>query len=190
MYFLPRNNAVYAFLVSIPPAYRYIITIACILCISYAWFIGPYTYLETVKLSYDAQMLCMEHERMSYERSPHIQKKLSQSITHLEQDIADFKDSANSDPSDVHTMLMQLLGTTEQYGLTFNSCDLDKQINCDWYFNNKVNVSVNGTLEQIILFLSALTNQSRLIVCEHLSLHALEKDLFKACCVINLCTVK
>ncbi len=175
MYFLPRNNKLYSFLVHLNVSYRYALTLLICLTGIAIWFFAIHTPISSSfdKISRETKQL--QNQQILFDQASKSYASLASSVEKLKNEFKKYAPHKTNEQY-VHDALLFLIDQAAQCNITMNSCTIDNEQDRKWYIENSVSIAVTGEFEKIIKYLEAVSVSSHLIALKQFNInHASDK---------------
>ena len=180
MYFLPRDNKIYSFLVRRSQLYRYSLTILVVGLFICGWFFLLYLPSVTVLERYQAEVRQAKSKQSMIEQAALDHTQLSQRVSDMESFINHY---ATQSPATVfQSHIFFVVQQAAELGLTLSGASLEASHENEWYTKNGVSFELTGTIPQLIAWFDRIKNSKNMIRWNKLLLRKSDgNDFFCSC---------
>lgn len=170
MYFLPRNNKVYSFLVHLNASYRYALTLGICLVGIALWFLAIHTPISNSYFKINQEAKSLHNQQMLFEQASKGYATLANSVEKLKNEIKQYSPHKTNEQY-VHDALLFLIDQSARCNIVMNNCTIDSEQDKKWYIENSVSISITGEFEKILKFLDVVSSSSHLIALKQFNIN-------------------
>jgi hypothetical protein len=161
--------------------YRYAITIGLIAFLIGVWLIAYYLPLEKEQITLNNENISLQIEQLKAIQAKNECAQLSEACTLLEEKINNY---AVLQQQNVKATAAYIFDESKKHNITLLSFVQDKAIKKSWYEKNGMDCVLQGSLKNIMDFLTAIKSSEKMISCSKIKLEHLVKDEFKVSCTL------
>lgn len=188
MYFLPRNNLFYSFIVHVRPAYRYAGVLLALSVVAYSWFAVVYVPAQKIIAWHQQEITRLTGQHDELEQAQKTTNQLEQSVHELRSKLRSSSQGKSIEHLQQDAMTKAVSLATES-GLSLVSCTADTSVDKDWYVKNKLTVALTGELGACASFLAHL-KQVQSTRVKSLQLTQAEQARYNLTCVLSVMAPK
>ena len=190
MYFLPRNNKFYSFVVHIRPLYRYLLTALVLSAVFYAWFFGIYKNIDNAIQQYQASLARSQTQQEACTNARKACKQLEPQVAQLQTAIGKHAQLGHTATERLQASMMTVFDCAQRAGLEFNACRIEKENDNGWYTTHLMSMEFVGSLSNALHFFEALQKANLILAYERVELHCTQANIFTINCWLELSAVK
>jgi len=189
MYFIPRNNKFYSFIVHLRPSYRYMLTIFIISFIFGLWIVGIYFPLGAHIDHSFTKLAKLRTQCQQINKAKRSCVQLEHSLQTLYRDVQ-FNKPERTAQNPLQSNLLLILDQAKNTGLALNHYTMDKKIDDQWARKNSAHFTFTGNLKQIMGFLKQLKKTDCLLGYDDFSLKNVGNNSFRMVITLNIISLK
>jgi Tfp pilus assembly protein PilO len=171
VYFIPRNNRVYAFLIARSRFEWGAITLGACFAATLLWWYMWYIPLQyrILQAERDYTNLCKQQDVLA--RTAH---EINELDTHIATLRTELRQTLGNSSVGYKRLLNALIINVVESGLALNNCSLKIPETKEWCRIHPVELQVAGSFKQLVVLLQALSNQEGAIFLKQLSIDRTE----------------
>lgn len=186
-YFIPSVSRWFnRYLASYTVMQWYLISFLFLLCGVVVWYMVVYRplharitfYKNEISLKDQALKNCLD-EAITCSHAHHVIQALTQDIETIKNNYIDW-----------NTVLVSIIHKAMSHGLDIDSCLSSDTIDYNWYTTTPVTATVLGSLQVIILWLNAVTQELMGSTLQQLRLTSEQSNQFRCSCIFHITQVK
>lgn len=188
MYFMPRTNRWYSWAVHTKAIYRYGMVFAFWAILIVGWRYGIYAWFDAEIASERAAISQLQKQAIQLTQAERAIRELQDTLPMLR------KQMQNHSPSSVSVWQQQqfncVMDEAHKAGIQITAYTDEKEKKKSWGLYRIVQLSMNGTFEQLCAFLEAIKKSPYMIQCNQFRASRTEGDAFSASCGLKLMVAK
>jgi Tfp pilus assembly protein PilO len=183
VYFIPRNNRVYAFLITRSRFEWGAMTVALALAIVTLWWFAWYVPLQKCMLKAEREYTELCQQQAALVQTAHEINALESQVVTLRTEL---RQTLGNSGVGYKRLLNALIINVVESGLALNNCSLKLPETKDWCRVHPVELHVSGSFSQLITLLQALANQEGAIFLKQFSIQRVEDHKASATLLFSL----
>ncbi len=189
MYFMPRGNKLYAFIVGIRPVYRYGLTLLLSSIISLVWLFGVYYSLDDIINRYQCDIKTFKEQITVLQQTKKDCKQLDKSLQQLHHTLTK-KAEEQSSTHNVQSYVNFIIQQAYQANLSLNSCTIENEVDKRWYYTYRLVSNFKGNIQQIINFFNTLRASHMMLQSNRMHLVSIDEHVLDLTCTFNIYQIK
>lgn len=173
MHFIPTNKHWYNRALTLSPVYRSLITCFTLGVILTAWLYGIYFPLQKIIGEYKTDIKQLHKQYRDIDHAQNSCTKTDNNIKKLKETLCSYSASSSLEN---HHYLKDLIILAQQTHLYVESYIRDTLTDKKWYKKEKIQLVLNGSLENMLAFLTLLKESKKLITYSNILLTHLDKQ--------------
>jgi len=183
VYFIPRNNRVYAFLITRSRFEWGALTLVFALALVTLWWFVWYVPLQKRMLQAERDYTALCQQQAALVQTAHEINTLESQIEVLRTQL---RQTLGNSSVGYKRLLNALIINVVESGLALNNCSLKLPENKEWCRIHPVELQVAGSFGQLISLLQSLANQEGAVFLKHLTIARLEDHKVNATLLFSL----
>ncbi len=155
MYFVSKNNKLFAYAIKTRPFYRYIGTGALLSSCICAWLFLVYFNINNVIATYQSEIKQYKDQYANIENAKN-------SFLHLETDLAHSKSELNKfipefSSGHFEQSLLYIINSCTKCGIAMQGCSTDASQDAAWHTSHKISMQLEGNFNNMLQLLKSFT---------------------------------
>lgn len=171
MYFLPRTNKIFSWLVNQQVTHLYIGSFLILTMVLMSWFFFVYAAIDAQIDQLGTKLRQLQNQKIELAHAKTAHETLQKRVATLEND---FKRAAQQDTighSLAIAALPHVVSAAQGCKIALTHCALENQTDAQWYTQTQVSVTAQGTMDHIKQFFSQLQKEGHMVKMTNLTLN-------------------
>lgn len=160
MYFLPRNNKFYSFIVHLKPNYRYGLTLVFCCAVAGIWLLAIHLPLQYSINHATKEIKHLQSQFLLCDQATGACASLATTIESMKVEV---KKQTVDVSQNTHDALLFIINQAHRNNLAVRGCNIESDADQQWYIEHAVTFDVSGDFNQLIKFFESIKNSTHLI---------------------------
>lgn len=167
MYFLPRNNKFFSFVVHLKSNYRYGLTVASCGMVVLIWMLAVHMPLQYSINHTDKEIKQLQSQFLLCDQANGSCLSLATTIESMKIEV---KKQTEDEVQSAQNAMLFLVEQAHKNNLHVKNCAIEADADQKWYIEHAITVDMSGEFNQLMKFFDAIKNSTHLVAVKQFNL--------------------